>query len=161
MRQKRQKKIETMRYVMLFLLVVYIVLLLLYSSGSTKDFDKVAEKFESEMNSETLKKQSAQAVKRYYGLNSADFEGVLLYTSRDSISAEEILIVKAKTDRQIQGVRDAIWNRIESRKDSFENIAPDQLKVLDKAQITVRGRYVFFVVSKDAQKYSTLFTNSL
>lgn len=161
MRQKRQKKIETMKYVMLFLFVVYIVLLLLYSSGSTKDFDKVAKKFESEMNSETLRKQSTQAVKRYYGLNSADFEGVLLYTSRDSISAEEILIVKAKTDRQIQGVRDAIWNRIESRKDSFENIAPDQLKVLDKAQITVRGRYVFFVVSKDAKKYSTLFTNSL
>lgn len=159
--QNRRKMIETMKYVMVFLLVVYIVLILLYSSGSTKAFDKVSASFESEMSSETLKKQSTQAVKRYYGLNSADFEGVLLYTSKDSISAEEILMVKTKTDRQIQMLRDAIWNRLESRKDSFENIAPDQLPVLDKAQILVRGRYVFLVVSQEAQKYSTLFTNSL
>lgn len=159
--EKRRKKIEALKYTMTFLLVVYLMLLLLYSSGSSKAFDKVAAKFEAGVTSDTLKKQSEQAVKRYYGLNSADFDGVLLYTSMDSISPEEILLVKTKNDRQIKFVRDAIWKRVESRKDSFENIAPEQLKVLDKAQISVRGRYVFFVVSPEAQTYSTLFTNSL
>ena len=33
--------------------------------------------------------------------------------------------------------------------------------VLEKAQILVRGRFVFLIVSQNAQEYSSLFTNSL
>lgn len=152
---------EAGKYLAAFLLLVYVVLLLLYSSGSTKSFEEVANQVDAGVEKEDLVKQNAQAVKRYYGVNSADYEGVLLYTSKDSISPEEILLVKVKTDRQIQSLRDAIWQRVESRKDSFENIAPDQVAVLEKAQILVRGRFVFLIVSQNAQEYSSLFTNSL
>ncbi len=152
---------EVGKYLAVFLLLVYVALLLIYSSGSTKSFEDVANQVEDGIEKEHLVKQNAQAVKRYYGVNSADYEGVLLYTSKDSISPEEILLVKVKTDRQVQSLQDAVWQRVESRKNSFENIAPDQVAVLEKAQILVRGRFVFLIVSQNAQEYSSLFTNSL
>lgn len=152
---------EVGKYLAVFLLLVYVALLLIYSSGSTKSFEEVANQVEDGIEKEHLVKQNAQAVKRYYGVNSADYEGVLLYTSKDSISPEEILLVKVKTDRQVQSLQDAVWQRVESRKNSFENIAPDQVAVLEKAQILVRGRFVFLIVSQNAQEYSSLFTNSL
>lgn len=152
---------EILKYLMSFAVLVYVVLLLIYSSGSTKAFDEVAENIKAGMNTERLVRQNAQALKRYYRANSADYEGVLFYTSRDSISAEEILLVKAKNDRQVQFLKDAIQKRLENRKDIFENMAPEQVRLLDRAQILVRGRFVFLVVSQDAKEYVDLFTGSL
>ncbi len=167
-RKRRQAKkgfsvsrTEVFKYIVTAAFLVYVVLLLLYTSGSTKSFEEVAGGIESGITTEKLVKQNKQSLKRYYGLNSADYDGVLLYTSKDSISAEEILMVKTKTDRQVQEIRDAIQVRLDQRENNFENMAPNQLKVLDKAQILVRGRFVFFVISEEAQEYSALFTKSL
>lgn len=152
---------EIFKYFLVFVLLVYVVLLLTYTSGSTKAFDEVAGSMEAGLDTEHLEKQNAQELKWYYGLNSADYEGVLLYTSKDRISAEEVLMVKAKNDRQVQELKDAVQNRLENRKESFENMAPEQIKVLDKAQVLVRGRYVCLVVSENAKTYVDLFTSSL
>ena len=56
---------------------MYVVLLLIYSSGSTKVFDEVAGSVKAGLNTERLIKQNTQALKRFYGVNSADYEGVM------------------------------------------------------------------------------------
>ncbi len=152
---------EIFKYLAGFLLLMYVVLLLIYSSGSTKVFDEVAGSVEAGLNTERLIKQNTQALKRFYGVNSADYEGVMFYTAKDSISAEEILLVKAKNDRQVQILKDAVQKRLDNRKDIFENMAPGQVRMLDKARVLVRGRFVFVVVSKDAKEYAELFAGSL
>lgn len=152
---------EVFKYFTSFAVLVYVVLLLVYSSGSTKSFDEVAGSVEAGINTERLNRQNAQALKRYYGVNSADYEGVLFYTSKESISAEEILLVKAKNDRQVQILKDVIHERLENRKDIFENMAPEQVELLERAQVIVRGRFVFLAVSQDAKAYVDLFTGSL
>lgn len=152
---------EVFKFIMTFLLLVYVVLLLIYTSGSTKSFEEVAGNVETNLNNDSLVKMNTQALKRYYGLNGADYDGVILYMSKDSISAEEILMVKAKNDRQIQKIKEAVQERIDNRKISFEAIAPNQVEVLDQARVIVRGKFVFLVVSEDAQVYADLFTGSL
>lgn len=152
---------DIFKYIMAFLLLLYVVLLLIYTSGSTKSFEEVAGNVEANLNNDSIVKMNTQALKRYYGLNSADYDGVILYMSKESISAEELLMVKAENDRQIQKIKEAVQERIDDRKNSFEAIAPEQVKVLDKARVLVRGKFVFFVVSEDAQVYIDLFTGSL
>ena len=49
--------------------------------------------------------------RRYYGLNSADYEGVMLYTAESSMSAQEILLVKTKTTEQAEEVKAAVEQR--------------------------------------------------
>ncbi len=144
-----------------FLILVYIVLLLSYTSGSTKPFEEVAASVEEQLDKESLVKQDAQALKRYYGLNSADYDGVMYYSAEFSISALEVLLVEVKTDQQVQEVRDAIEERLESRKNTFEGYAPEQAQLIEQAQILVRGRFIFLAVSPDAESYVTAFTNGL
>lgn len=149
------------KYITALALLSYVVFLFIYSGGSTKSFEEVAGNVEAGLKTESLVKQNVQALKRYYGLNGADYEGAALYMAEDSISAEEILMVKTKNDRQVHMVQDAVRERVDSRKSSFENVSPEQVKILDKAQVLVRGRYIFFVASKDAREYADLFTGSL
>ena len=143
------------------MILVYIVLLLIYTSGSTKPFEEVAGAVEPLLDKESLVRQDAQALKRYYGLNSADYEGVLFYSAEFSISAQEVLLIEVKTDQQVHEVRDAIEERLESRKNTFEGYAPEQAQLIGQAQIQVRGRFLFLAVSPEAETLADAFTKSL
>ena len=68
------------------------MLVFLNTSGSTKPFDEVKKAIQKEINTENLKDVSTQGLKRYYGLNGAQYDGVMMYVSASSMSAEEILL---------------------------------------------------------------------
>ena len=150
-----------LKFAAAFLILVYIVLLLIYASGSTKPFEEVAQAVEGRLDTEVLVKQDAQALKRYYGLNGADYEGVLFYSAEFSISAEEVLLIEVRSEQQVQEVRDAIEDRLESRKHTFEGYAPEQAQLITQAQLQVRGRFVFLAVSAEAENYVSAFANGL
>ena len=154
-------KAGVMKWGAAFLILVYIALLLIYTSGSTKPFEEVAASVETLIDKENLVKQDAQALKRYYGLNSADYEGVLFYSAEFSISAQEVLLIEVKTEQQVQEVRDAVEERLESRKNTFEGYAPEQAQLIKQAQTQVRGKFVFMAVSPEAEAYAAAFTKSL
>ena len=89
-----------------------------------------------------MKKAGVQGLKRYYGLNSADYEGVMLYTAESSMSAQEILLVKTKTTEQAEEVKAAVEQRRANRRN-------------------VRGKFVFYAVSPKAETYKSVFSKSL
>lgn len=149
------------KYITMLLILLYVIWLMIYASGSTKPFDEVAGAVESAIDKENLVKQDVQAFKRYYGLNSADYKGVLFYSSEFSISAEEVLVVEVKSDKQVQEVREAMEERIESRKKDFDGYAPKEVQLLETAQLKVRGKYLFLAVAPKAEAYSKVFGGSL
>lgn len=149
------------RYVVVVLIIVYIVLLMIFKSGSTKPYAEIEQTVENALNTENIQKVSAQGLKRYYGLNAADYEGVMLYTAVSSLSVEEVLLIKVKEESQVKEVRAAIEERLESRKNDFEGYAPEQAQLIEQAKVSVRGKYIFLAVSADAEKYSGAFAGSL
>lgn len=152
---------ELLKYGSVLIILIYIILLIIYTSGSTKPFEEVSEAVESSLNTENLVKKDSQAFKRYYGLNSADYAGVLFYSSEFSISAEEVLVIEVKSEEQLQEVRDAVNDRLESRLNAFDGYAPEQVKLLEEAVLMVRGKYIFLAVSPDADTYGSVFAKSL
>lgn len=154
-------KVEIGKWVLAMFLLGYVVLLLWYTSGSTKPFETVSQSVESSLHTDNLVKKDGQALKRYYGLNSADYSGILFYSSESAISAEEVLMIEAKSEAQVQTIRDAIEVRLADRKENFAEYAPKQAMMIEQAVILVRGKYVFVAVSPDAQEYAAVFTKSL
>lgn len=157
----RFTRTEIFKYITVAAIFVYVILMMIFASGSTKAFDEVAKGVEASLDTENLVKQDSQALKRYYGLNSADYDGVLFYSSSSSMSAEEVLMIKVKSDDQLQGVRDAINTRIANRKNDFDGYAPKQVQLLDSAQLKVRGDYIFLAVAPKADEYCAAFSKSL
>lgn len=149
------------KYIVLLLTAGYVALLMLFVSGSRKPFEEVSAAVREALGTETLTEQSGQAFKRSYGLNSLDYDGVLYFTSASSISAEEVLLVRVKDDSQIQQVTDAIEEHTQNRLGDFEGYAPEQVKILEEARQSVRGNYIFFAVSENADQYMEAFADSL
>lgn len=150
-----------LKYLISVMIIAYIVVLMIFTSGSTKSFDKIEKAVESALDTENLKKADVQGLKRYYGLNSADYDGVMLYSSEKSMSTEEVLLIKVRDEGQMQHVKDAVQKRIENRKNDFEGYAPEQVKLLEQAQLSVRGKYLFLAIAPKAEAYKDAFANSL
>ncbi len=157
----RPGRTETLKYVAAAIILVYIILLMSLTSGSTKSFEAVKAQVEASLDTESMEQKNVQGLKRYYGLNSADYDGVMLYMSKSSMSAEEVLLVKTKTDEQAREVKQAVEQRLENRKNDFEGYAPEQVQLLEQAQVSVRGRFVFYAVSPNAKHYEDAFSKSL
>ena len=161
MQTKRTMVPQIMKYVSLAVILAYIVVLMVYASGSSKLFEEVEASLSSALDGSGLTEMDSQMLKRNFGLNSADYAGVMYYASESSMSAEEVLLIRVSSDSQVQEVTDAVSERISSRKNAFDGYAPEQVKLLEDAQQSVRGRYVFFAVSPDAEEYRAVFDGSL
>lgn len=157
MTEKRQRMISAMKYILLVIIVGYLVILMLYASGSKRAFSEVSKALSSVLDSKELVQMDDQMLKRNYGLNSADYKGVLYYSSPSSISAAEVLVIQVKNDAQIENVTNAIAQRIED----FDSYLPEQVKLLEDSQESIRGRYIFFAVSSKASEYRSAFDKSL
>lgn len=149
------------KYIVFVLIVGYIALLLLFVGGSRKSFDEVSAAVSRAVDTDSLSAQDSQALKRNFGLNSSDYSGVLYYASVSGISAEEVLLIQVADRSQISQVTDALEERVENRQKDFKGYAPEQAELLKNARQTVRGSYIFFVVSENADRYMEAFAGSL
>ena len=161
MTERQLKLYPVLKYVSVLLILAYIVVLMLYASGSKKAFKEVEASVSKVLDADELTQMDEQMLKRNFGLNSADYSGVMYYSSESSISAEEVLMIRVKSTKQIEKVTDAITERKKERIADFDEYLPEQVKLLEDSQESVRGKYIFFAVSKKAADYRAVFDRSL
>ena len=97
MSQWKKITIRVMRYVTLLLIVGFVALLLIYTSGSNRPFEKVEKSVEASLDKENMKRQDGTALKRNFGLNAADYDGVMYYSSEFS---KKFFLLKQKVKRR-------------------------------------------------------------
>ena len=161
MRIWKENWLSFIRYGMLMLLVVFIVALLGADKTSETKIETVEKAVEKEVPLTGMHSVQSQMVKRLYGLNVNDYEGVVLYISDSNMGAEELLIVKLADTSQAEAVESAVQTRIENQENSFEGYGEEQYQLLQEHVLEVEGNYVFFMVHKEAQKAQKAFLNNL
>ena len=152
---------RVMTYVVLVLTIAFVVVLMIYASGSSRPFEEVEDAVSRSLDKSNLTLQDGAAFKREFGLSEADYAGVMYYASEFSISAEEVLVVLVKDESQVQEVTEAIDKQVEARKNDFDGYAPEEVKLLEDAKQSVRGRYIFFAAAPKAEEYLEAFSSSL
>ena len=152
---------RVMKYVVLVLIAAFVAVLMIYASGSSRPFEEVEDAVSRSLDKSNLTLQDGAAFKRKFGLSEADYAGVMYYASEFSISAEEVLVVLVKEESQVQEVTEAIDRQVEARKNDFDGYAPEEVKLLEDAKQSVRGRYIFFAAAPKAEEYLKAFSDSL
>ena len=141
-----------------------VILLVLFGGNSVSGADpqEVAQAVTDVIDMENMQLADNQMVKRFYGLDPADYEGCVLYYPNTNMMAEEVLIVKLKDISQQQTVSDAIEARLQTQKNTFEGYGVEQFDLLtNHAMVELRGNYVLFVVSDHAEAARKAFRGAL
>ena len=154
--------LSTVKWLLLILIAGFIFWQI-FSRGvqSRADFSQVSEAVVSAADLSGMTEGDNQMVRRLYGLDPADYEGVLLYYPSSNMGAEEILVVRLRDPSQQEAVETAMRARIQSQMDVFEGYAPEQYATLEQGVVEVQGNYLLLVVAKDTAPVRQAFLNAL
>lgn len=155
------KYIGIVKYILIVCLLVFVVSLLGEGDVSKAKLEDVTKAVTKALNMEELSEADNRMIKRFYGLNVNDYEGVSLYVSDSNMKVEEVLIVQLKDTAQAEQTEAAIRDRLDSQLESFEGYGAEQCKLLNDHVLDVEGNYILYVVNKKAKKADKAFQNSL
>lgn len=155
------KYIGVIKYILILFLLAFIVSLLSSGEISDADIKDVSKQVVKAYGAKGLSAADNRMVKRLYGINANDYEGVTLYVSDSNMKVEELLIVKLKDVSQSEAVEAAIEGRLDKQLESFEGYGVEQSKLLKDHVLDVKGNYILYVVDKNAKKADKAFQKSL
>lgn len=129
---------------------------------SNADPEAVRDAVTAQIDMTNMLEGDNQLVKRFYGLDPANYEACYLYYPTTNMMAEELLIVKLKDMSQQDAVRAAVEARIQTQKNTFEGYGVEQFEMLsNNAVVEVRGNYILFVVNGNSAAALDAFLDAL
>ena len=152
---------RVIRWCLVIILAVVIIVSLARKKESRAPFETVSASVSARIQSEKMERNAERFLKKYFGLNAGDYEGVLIYTPAESMFANEALLVKLKDTSQAEEVAAAIEKRIGSQLEVFEGYAPREAALLEDAVLDVQGNYILYIVDGDAALVDEVFRSSL
>lgn len=123
----------------------------------TPTLSEIDAKIQQATNITEMKKGDAAKLRRFYGIKSGDVESFILYIAPSNIKADEIAVIKVKDIKDVDKIKGRVAQRIEKQSISFKDYLPDEYYLIEKNVLKVKGNYILFVVSKDAEKVSEAF----
>lgn len=143
-------------------LVIFMASMLMVGQHDSKTvISDMENKILAEGDLGTMLKSNSQMVKKIFGLNDAEYEGIVYYQGSGVMDVSELLIVKLKSDSQADTVEKAMQGRVEAQIQNFTNYGTNQIDLLKSYEIRVVGNYCFYAVSENASQLREIFSKSL
>lgn len=156
-----QEIMRRIRQVLLVLLILGLLYYPFYSGDSRTDCKTMEAAITKQIKSETMNKQDANGLKRYYDISVKDTEGFILYTPKSMMDVDELLIIKLKTGDDGAVFRKAVEARLATQLKNFNGYGTNQTELLNKHKLVMKKGYLFYAVSKQADTWKQIFQDAL
>jgi hypothetical protein len=93
----------------------------------------------------------------FFGIQSDSMEQFAAVTCANGISAQEIVLVKAKSDEDAKTVEQQLQKRLDSRMAEAKDYLPDQYAILEQCVVERNGCYVSLIISPEAEALTQLY----
>lgn len=99
----------------------------------------------------TMEDDDGTKLKKLYNINKRDVDDYILYAPKSNMEANEILILKAKTQDDLKALKEKVGNRVKSQSDSFENYDKTQFEIISNYILEEKDNYLILIISKDSK----------
>ncbi|MCI6638416.1 MAG: DUF4358 domain-containing protein [Bilifractor sp.] len=157
----RLSVLEIVKWILVGLLVAFLVHSFTGNRISKADFDTVWGAVTADADMSKMQEGSNQMIRRLYGLDPAQYDGIRLYYPKTNMGAEEILLVKMKDTNDQEAVKKAMESRKKTQMNNFNGYGTYQYGMLEKSVISIRGNYALFASAENAAEIVQAFGNAL
>ncbi len=146
-----------------FIAVLIIFLAAVYDMNDARNVPMrdIENSLKAKTDIEELKKCNTRELLEFVGIDYSGYSEVLYYKSRVALDVTELCIVKAHSRKDLNVVQDAVEKRVDSQINTYRDYGPKQVNQLKNAVITKRGKYLFYCVADDAEKYEEVFRHAV
>ncbi len=143
----------------IFVLILVAFLAMVYADGSSGDVPMadIEKQLLESTDMSKMTKCDNRNLMQFFGLDYEQYNSHIYYKGTEALSVDEILIIKANSKNDLNGVKDAVENRIDTQITTFEGYGPKQVALLKNAIVTTKGNYLFYAVCDDAEKAEEVF----
>lgn len=142
-------------------LVAFLGFLLAQGRTSATPIDEVSAAVTAVTDLSTMKRGDNSMVKRLYGIDPNDYDGVVLYYPNSAANANELLVVRLASTSQQETVKAAVAKRLATETTTFNGYGVGQYEMLQASVTDVNGNYVLFVVSANPREADSAFRAAL
>ena len=146
-----------------FIAVLIIFLAAVYDMNDARNVPMrdIENSLKAKTDIEELKKCNTRELLEFVGIDYSGYSEVLYYKSRVALDVTELCIVKAYSRNDLNDVQDAVEKRVDSQINTYRDYGPKQVNQLKNAVITKRGKYLFYCVADEAEKYEEVFRHAV
>lgn len=152
--------LEVLKWLSVVLVLLFLCTKLAHGKESQTEFSVMSEAVTAAVDLTPMQQADNQMIKRLYGLDPADYDGVLLYYPTTNMGAEELLLVKLRDTAQQETVAAAIEARIGTQKSSFDGYGVEQYAMLEKSVTELQGNYALLIVAADTAPVRQAFLSA-
>lgn len=143
-------------------MVLLVSVMCIFSCGNktnTDDRDFAVSDFTDKLGNdlENLKEGTEEDLKRIYDISKEDVEEFKLYVSPDGNLHDQLLVVKAKSEEDLEGLK----NKIEAAKDKavedLGDAGEDVKGRIENSKVYTKGRYLVYSISDDGENIKNSF----
>lgn len=106
---------------------------------------------------ENLREGTEDDLKRIYDISKDDIEDFKLYVSPDDTSHDQLLVVKAKSEEDLEGLK----NKVEAAKDkAVEDLGDSDEEVkgrIKNSKVYTKGKYLVYSISDKGEDIKNSF----
>ena len=140
--------------VLAVLLLAGVMAVLLYrKTPADVPLDDVNRRLQENCSLSGMEEAGDLRMKRAFLLNAADYEEYLYYAPDNTMSVNEILIVKCADESAFPGISEAFSERLAVQKKNFDGYGTDQTALLNQAKTGFDAPYAWFLVGADADEW--------
>jgi len=93
----------------------------------------------------------ALKLKKLYYINKNDIENFILYAPKTNMDANEILILKAKSETDLEELKTKVQGRIEKQSSSFKSYRPEEYEIINNKVLETKGQYLILIISSESR----------
>jgi len=123
--------------------------------------EKMVDYITSKVDTEAMERRDSQAMKRFLSLDPSSYEYCIYWKAKDTMTADEIVIVRFKGPEQASDFAKKMETRIQDQLDVFDKYAPKQADLLRKATVETYTNYGVYIVSSEADKLQESFEKKI
>ncbi|WP_438432611.1 DUF4358 domain-containing protein [Gorillibacterium sp. sgz500922] len=118
---------------------------------------EMADDMLKQVEQPALNELNADAIQETYHIDPALLEGHAIKLPLMNVKAHELAILQVKDTKDLPAVEKGIKERAEAVQKQFEHYLPDQYEIAEQYKLIVKGPYVLFAISDQADKLAELF----
>lgn len=127
----------------------------------TKTVNEIYQEITEQVSLESPACMKDDFISNYYGIDVSTLEEYVFSMSEDATQAETVVLMKAKDGADTGEIVSALETVVDEKKNEMENYLPEQFEIVEKSEVKTRDRYVWLVISQQADAITDIIEKDL
>ncbi|WP_051824213.1 DUF4358 domain-containing protein [Clostridium sulfidigenes] len=144
------KKYKNYYYILIATVLITFIALYQVLKVKDADMDSLRKNLSQVIDDEQMDIGDSSKLRKLYYISKNEIEDFILYAPKSNMDANEVLVLKGKSEEVIQQLKVKVEGRIKKQSDSFNSYRPDEYDIISNRVLDIKGKYLILIISRDS-----------